>query len=210
MSEFLSEVNCHCRKQVKFYSGLIASVCYHCVYFHQALRFDCPLHSFHTQISCWFLFWRFLFLMLKSWLTGMQPCCVLIAAGRWIRAHSDGCEMLLRDRNGRTMDYITMKSPETDADSHVEEASWGACRHKALFASRAPRDLPSSKFWGPAASSLPPHLSWLISERRRVFWNSSKICGSDSCQVTKTHHSFPEMHNSLFFCFVQWTDEAVI
>lgn len=24
MSEFLSEVNCHCRKQVKFYSGLIA------------------------------------------------------------------------------------------------------------------------------------------------------------------------------------------
>lgn len=48
---------------------------------------------------------------------------MLIAAGRWIRAHSDGCEMTLQDRNGRTMDYFTMKSPETDADTHAEETS---------------------------------------------------------------------------------------
>ena len=135
MSGFLSEVNCHCRKQVTFSSGLAAWVCCHCVYIHQALRFDCPLPRFHMQISCWFLFWRFLFLVLKSWLTGMQPCCVLIAAGRWIRAHSDGCEMPLQDRNGRTTDYFTMKSPEADADSRVEETTWGACSHKALFAS---------------------------------------------------------------------------
>lgn len=43
-----------------------------------------------------------------------------------------------------------------------------------------------------------------------MFSGSSKICESDSCQVTKTHHSFPEMYNFSFFCFVEWTDEAVI
>lgn len=111
------------------------------------LRFDCPLPSFHMQISCWFLFWRVLFLVLKSWLSGVQPCCVLIAAGRWIRAHSDGCEMPLRDRNGRTMDYFTMKSPETDADSHVEETSWGAWRHKAIFCFHKPHEIfPAQSF----------------------------------------------------------------
>lgn len=80
---------------------------------------------------------------------------------------------------------------------------------KCLSLAGAPRDPPSSKFWGSAASSLPPQLSWLISPRCRMFSNSSKICGSDSCRVTRTRHSFPEMLNPSRFCFVQWADEAV-
>lgn len=122
-SEFLSEVNCHCRGQFKLYSGLVAQVCYPCVYTHQPPGQVAPSPVFTSRSLADSSFEGFLFLALKSWLTGVQPCCVLIAAGRWIRAHSDGCEMPLRDRNGRTMDYFTMKSPEADADSHVKETS---------------------------------------------------------------------------------------
>lgn len=81
---------------------------------------------------------------------------------------------------------------------------------KQFLLLQAPRDLSSSKFWRSAASSLPPHLSWLISVRYRMFSTFSKICGSYSCQVTKPHHSFPEIHNSSFLSFMEWTDEAVI
>lgn len=80
---------------------------------------------------------------------------------------------------------------------------------KCLSLPGAPRDLPSSKFWGSAASSLPPQLSWLISPRCRMFSNSSKIRGSDSCRVTKPHHSSPEVLNPSRFCFAGRADEAV-
>lgn len=202
MSEFLSEVDYCCRKQVKFCSGLIAWFCCRCIYSHQAPRFDCPLPSFHMQISCWCFFWRCLFLVFKSWLAGMQPCCVLIAAGRWIEhiqmAVKCFCETEMAEQRlispWRAQELMQTVTLRRQAEEHADI--------KHFLLPWAPRHLPSSKFGGPAASSLPPHLSWLISLRCRMFSNSSKICGRDSCQVTKTQHSFPEMHNSSFFCLV--------
>lgn len=166
MSEFLSEVNCHRRKQVKLYPGLIAiPVC--TLTKPSGLTAPSPVFTCRSLADSSFEGFCFWCSNLGWQECNHAVCWLQLAGGLELiqMAVKCFCETEMAEQwiisSWRAQKLMQTVMLRRQAEEHEDI--------KQFLLPQASRDLYSSKFWESAASSLPPHLSWLISPRYRMF-----------------------------------------